>query len=104
MTEIPENTLLKIQQHFHQLICQRSGIELDEKSLKLPGLNELLQSQDTKAWFPIPDMYGGFIYRLQTQGEEVKLITESWSRVVTGSGQRHEITAQGIYLVEQGFV
>jgi hypothetical protein len=32
------------------------------------------------------------------------LVSERWSRVVGGSGQRHEITANGCTLVEAGFV
>lgn len=56
------------------------------------------------AWFPIPGMYGGFSYWLKGEGEDIKLITESWCRVWGGSGQRHEITATGSQLVEVGFV
>lgn len=48
-------------------------------------------------------MYGGFAYWLAYDGENAKLITESWSRVVSGSGRRHEITARGSTLVEEGF-
>jgi hypothetical protein len=49
-------------------------------------------------------MYGGFSYRLEGEGERAKLVTESWCRIVGGSGQRHEITAQGSKLVDTGFV
>lgn len=49
-------------------------------------------------------MYGGFSYWLEGEGEQAKLITESWCRVVGGSGQRHEITAAGSRLLEEGFV
>lgn len=49
-------------------------------------------------------MYGGFSYRLAVQDQQVALITESWCRVVGGSGQRHKITDQGIELLEEGFV
>ncbi|MEC4991098.1 MAG: hypothetical protein SAJ37_20380 [Oscillatoria sp. PMC 1068.18] len=104
MTEISEAALLKIQENFHQLIRQRAGLALEEQAITLPDLNEILASQNNKAWFPIADMYGGFIYRLQGEGEQLKLITESWSRVVAGSGQRHEITAEKIYLLETGFI
>ena len=55
-------------------------------------------------WFAVPGMYGGFSYRLEKAGVEPKLITESWSRVVDGSGQRHEITPTRSRLVEEGFV
>lgn len=33
-----------------------------------------------------------------------RLIVESWSRVVGGSGQAHVITESGSVLVEEGFV
>jgi hypothetical protein len=49
-------------------------------------------------------MYGGFSYRLESVGVEAKLVSESWCRVVGGSGQRHEITSAGSQLVEEGFV
>jgi hypothetical protein len=42
-------------------------------------------------------------YRLNLEGE-TKLTSESWCRVVGGSGQRHEITAAGSRLVDEGFV
>jgi hypothetical protein len=49
-------------------------------------------------------MYGGFSYRLETTGVEAKLVSESWCRVVGGSVQRHEITSEGSWFVEEGFV
>lgn len=55
-------------------------------------------------WFPVPGMYGGFSYRLESIGVDAKLMAESWGRVVGGSGQRHEITSEGSRLVEEGFV
>jgi hypothetical protein len=55
-------------------------------------------------WFAVPGMYGGFSYRLETEGEESRLISESWCRVVGGSGERHEINAFGSRLVDEGFV
>jgi hypothetical protein len=55
-------------------------------------------------WFPVPGMYGGFSYHLETTGVDAKLVVESWSRVVCGSGQRHEITSEGSRLVEEKFV
>jgi len=55
-------------------------------------------------WFPVPGMYGGFSYRLVSIGVDAKLVSESWCRVVDGSGQRHEITSEGGRLVEEGFV
>lgn len=104
MKQIPEQTLLKIQQHFHEVIRGRASALIDEHRLELPELAQLLHSQEPKEWFPIPGMYGGFSYWLEGEGTEAKLITESWCRVVEGSGERHEITAQGSHLVDEGFV
>jgi len=63
--------------------------------MKLPDLSQLLHYEDSTAlWFSIPGMYGGFSYWLEGEGEHAKLITESWCRVVEGSGQRHEIASK----------
>ena len=104
MHEIPEDTLLAIQQHFHNVIRGRAGDLLDEDGTVLPSLDQLLSEDESEAWFPVPGMYGGFRYWLEGKGPDAKLITESWSRVVGGSGQRHEVTSAGSRLVEEGFV
>ena len=46
-------------------------------------------------WFPVPGMYGGFSYWLEGKGTNVKLISDSWCRIVKGSEQRYEITSKG---------
>ena len=71
---------------------------------RLPELEPLLELDKAEMWFPIPGMYGGFSYRLECAGANTLLIAESWCRVVGGSGQRHEITAVGSRLTEEGFV
>lgn len=53
-------------------------------------------------WFPVPGMYGGFSYRLEAPGVEARLVSESWCRVVGGSGQRHEITSAGSHTLPDG--
>lgn len=104
MQKISDDTLLAIQQHFHEVIRGRAAKLIDEHKLILPELASLLTAKEPEAWFPIPGMYGGFSYWLEGEGEQTKLITESWCRVVGGSGQRHEITAAGSQLVDEGFV
>ncbi|MGC9258768.1 MAG: hypothetical protein ACP5I8_01640 [Phycisphaerae bacterium] len=104
MRPIPEDTLLAIQQHFHAVIRERAGNLVDEHRVELPDLRPLLTSDEPKAWFPVSGMYGGFSYWLEGEGDDAKLITESWCRVVGGSGQRHEITGQGSRLIAEGFV
>lgn len=104
MHQVPDNILLSIQQHFHEVIRGRAAKLIDENNLALPELASLLTAKEPEAWFPIPGMYGGFSYWLEGDGEQTKLITESWCRVVGGSGQRHEITAAGSRLVDERFV
>jgi hypothetical protein len=70
----------------------------------MPELAALMTAKEPKAGFPVPGMYGGFHYWLEGEGEQTKLVAESWCRVAEGSGQRHEITAAGSQLVEEGFV
>ena len=104
MPQIPSDTLSVIQHHFHDVIRDRAAKLIDENKVALPELSLLLMAKEPKAWFPIPGIYGGFSYWFEGDGEKTKLVTESWSRVVWGSGQRHEITAEGSSLVDEGFV
>jgi hypothetical protein len=101
---VPVGVLLKIQSHFHAVIRERIDRPLPDNGLRLPELEPLLELERPHMWFPVPGMYGGFSYRLETTGVEARLVTESWCRVVSGSGQRHEITSLGSRLVEAGFV
>jgi len=103
-TRVPFGVLLKIQSHFHEVIRERIDRELPDHGLRLPELEPLLELDRPQMWFPVPGMYGGFSYRLESSGVEAKLISQSWSRVVDGSGQRHEITSESHRLVEEGFV
>jgi hypothetical protein len=104
MRQVPENTLKAIERHFHDLIRERAGKLIAQHNLALPELTSQLAAAESKTGFPIPGMYGGFSYWLEGDGDQTKLVTESWCRVVEGSGQRHEITAMGSRLVAEGFV
>jgi hypothetical protein len=101
---IPIDLLLKIQSHFHEVIRRRVSGLVEEHALRLPELEPLLEVARPKMWFEVPGMYGGFSYALDSFGTDTRLISESWSRVAGGSGQRHEITSDGSRLVEEGFV
>ena len=101
---VPLDILQKIQQHFHVTILSRAEHLIKKSSIRLPELGPLLEIERPQMWFPIPWMYGGFKCWLDSEGNETKLISESWCRVVGGSGQRHEITSKESILVDQGFV
>jgi hypothetical protein len=101
---VPIGILLKMQAHFHAVIRGRAERQVEEHQLRLPELEPLLEFDDLGVWFAVPGMAGGFSYRLETEGVEAKLVSESWCRVVSGSGERHEITSAGSRLVDTGFV
>lgn len=101
---VPLGVLLKLQSHFHEVIRERIDEPLPGLDLRLPELEPLLELEEPRTWFPVPGMYGGFVYRLESAGVEAKLASDSWCRIAGGSGQRHEITSEGSRLVEEGFV
>jgi hypothetical protein len=100
--DVPDGELRAIQDHFHDVIRGRVADLVDEHQLRLPELEVLLETPS--AWFPVPGMTGGFSMKLSVDDGQTKLATDSWSRLVQGSGQRHEITADGASLVRAGFV
>jgi hypothetical protein len=101
---VPLGVLMKIQSHFHAVIRGRAERLVEEHGLRLPELEPLLELEKRQIWFAVPGMYGGFSFRLESDGVNAKLVSESWCRVAGGSGQRHEITSAGSVLVEEGFV
>jgi hypothetical protein len=101
---VPIGVLLKVQADFHAVIVGRAEKEVREHGLRLPELEPLLEFDDLQVWFAVPGMARGFSYWLLADAVEAKLVSESWSRVVQGSGERHEITSAGSQLVAEGFV
>lgn len=101
---VPQGVLLGIQAHFHTVIHRRCEDLVERHRLRLPELGPLLELDRPKMWFQVLGMCGGFSYALESEGDQAKLVSDSWSRVVGGSGQRHEITAGGSQLVDSGFV
>jgi hypothetical protein len=85
--------------------AMRAADLVDEQELRLPELEVLLECEPAaEMWFPVPGMYGGFKYGLVSDADGVRLVSESWIRIVGGSGQRHEIAADRTTLVDEGFV
>lgn len=101
---VPATRLDVITAHFHSLINVRAARFVERHMLRLPVLTPLLERAGSRMWFAIPGMYGGFRFWFEGVGNEATLISESWSRVVGGSGQRHRIDESGPVLVEEGFV
>ena len=105
MKHRPDEKLLAIQGHFHEVIRGRVGDLIQERGVELPELTDRDATEESPCWFPVPGMCGGFSYWFEGEGDgdEARLVTESWCRGVQGSGQRHEITAEGGRLVKEGF-
>lgn len=102
--ESPPETLRSIEHHFHELIRQR-GISFVESAsisnLQLPKIDYTTPSSyKDKSWFPVPGMYGGFTYWLKFTADRPKLMCSSWSRIIEGFEETHEIHAEGSKLVE----
>jgi hypothetical protein len=102
--DVPLDVLGRIQLHFHATIRGRAEREIAEFGLRLPELELLLEFAAQNVWFAVPGMAGGFSFELHADGVDALLVSESWCRIVGGSGQRHEITKEGSRLVAEGFV
>jgi hypothetical protein len=96
--------MMRVEAHFHALIRARAGEAVRAAGLTLPSLSADAGTQDEPGWFPIDGMHGGFNYWWDPSSKRLRLMTESWSRVVAGSGQLHEVTAAGSRLLGEGFV
>ena len=101
---VPAQTLEAIRHHFHAVICERAEALVRKSALRLPELEPLTEFDTSRFWFAVPGMYGGFSYDLRMAGPQTMLEIKSWSRVVDGSGLRHEVTSAGWRLVEEGFI
>ena len=75
---------------FHELIRSVAGKFVDSAGIEMPKLPENVGKE---CYFPVPGMYGGIHYSLETHGDEQKLVVTSSTRIVEHSGQTFEITA-----------
>lgn len=94
----------RLQTHFHALIRARAGGLIRENASNLPRLSTEVGSEEEPAWYPVEAMRGGFKYWWDRSGKGLRLMTESWSENVSGSGQLHEVTPAGTRLLGEGFV
>lgn len=99
--DIPQETLAAIQSHFHALIRSRAPWLCDEPRVRFPVLTPPHPTAESKAWFRVPGMYGGFRYWFGRFGRHATLIAESSCRIAEGWAQRHEVTAEGSRLLAQ---
>jgi len=105
-----EGDLGTLRENFYNLMkyrckhAQDSLSWLEQNKDTLPMLSNELLNEKEPQWFPVPGMYGGFSYGLFEREGSPVLITDSWVRVVGGSGERHEITVAKVELVARGFV
>lgn len=104
LVDLLAEELSEIQHRFHAVIRGRAGELVDEHRLRLPDLAVLTECEPPAAWFAVPGMHGGFKFQLEPDRAGWRLVSESWIRVVGGSGQRHEITTHGARLAAEGFV
>lgn len=103
MVKIPDEIREALQKHFHDVIRERArSFELDEHPLPVLA-DYLYSSEEQPYWFAYPGMYGGFAFRFEGEGEQTQLISESWMRILQGSGERHVITIYGSTLTDTGF-
>lgn len=103
--KIPTDILQDLQNNFHDVIIGRAKEQVEENQLNLPELEPMLEYDSAcPFWFGIPGMFGGFKYWLENRWDSTLLISESWSYVVKGSGERHIVTPFGCTLVAKGFV
>lgn len=97
MNSIADDVLRKLEAGLHSVMRERAAVLIESHGLQLPTLSpDSLPPADSPCWFSIPGMFGGFKYWLDNCQEPVRLLCESWSRVIDGSEQSHEITVQGI--------
>ncbi len=98
------NDLERIEAHFHELIRTRAGGRLGAQGSSLPRLSSGVGTEDEPAEFSVDGMDGAFKYWWDSSAAGQRLMSESWSRQVAGSGQLHEVTPAGSRLLAEGFI
>ena len=102
-TTIAAETLAAMQRHFHDVIRGQLAISWQNTGYGCRNWKHCWRLS-TETVVPVPGMYGGFGFWLDTLVEEPVVLAESWSRVVGGSGERHIISPRGSLLLAAGFV
>merc|ERR1719461_2032145 len=101
-----EDTLHDIERMFHDLIMEKSGwkgnpSKFTERYVVLPNLKTHVEEHGSEqVYYDVPGMYGGFNTSMVKDDSGWKLTCESWTRICEESGERHEITKNGMKLLE----
>lgn len=104
LAPIEPDELQRIEVYLHAVINGRVERLVREHRLRLPPLEPLQEMPMRGVWMPVPVMFGGFDYWLERGGPSPHFVSESWFRVVDGSGERHEVSPKGLTLVDADFV
>lgn len=117
-----EEKLLAIERHLHAVIREHESAweALHEYAIPLPSLITLLKASAEELWesnirivdnetggdwfYPVPGLHGGFRLSWVAAEPEPKLQSRSFSRILDGYGESHEITASGpVYIGSEPF-
>lgn len=74
---VPAPVLSELEASFHDVIRERFVDFRVEQPLRLPLLEPLLELKKPQMCFYVPEMWGGFFYRLKRAGAKPVLISES---------------------------
>jgi hypothetical protein len=101
---ISTSDLSAMERHLHDLIENVAGhlLLMCQEEPELPKLEELLVQAPHKGWMPIDGMYGGFLFWLECDDQDARLVVETSSRICTGFASRFVITPTGCELVAKG--
>ena len=99
MTAPADVVVRKLEMQLHDLMRERAGNLMAEHGLEPPALVGHAPTDANPCWFPVPGMHGGFRYWYESMEDPVRLMCDSWCRVVGGSEQHHEITIAGKRLI-----
>lgn len=87
-----------LERNFHELIHKRVVEDfafVDLSNIKMPILKIPFNNICASQYIGIEGMYGGFKYTLDNSEGVLKLMVESWSRIIGGSGKKHIVTTEG---------
>lgn len=91
---IATDRLAQMQKYFHKYIIRRTETLVKDYKLRLPDLEPLLEMRNSKIWFPVPGMMGGFSYWIEEKEDGFKLLCNNWSRM-DGTIYHYEISSDG---------